>query len=261
MNFQQITIIGSGNLATNLVSVFKKTNAVVHVNGRNENSVKFLAEKFKIPYSIGIENLPETSDLFIICVPDEIIYEFSRNEILKHKVNNQLVIHTSGGVSLDVISNISNNYGVFYPLQTFTKESLIDFKQIPVCIEANSGFNQDKLIKYALQISDDVKIISSEQRHYIHLAAVFANNFSNRMFAIAEEILNKHQIDFKILMPLIEETLRKIKLNSPGKILTGPAARNDTGTIKKHLELLSGQEDIKELYNVISKNIIFCKNR
>ncbi|MCD4792372.1 MAG: DUF2520 domain-containing protein [Bacteroidales bacterium] len=251
-----IVFIGTGNVATNLASVFKKkTNENIHIHGRTERSAKQLAEKLQADCSFDPENLPYNSSLYIISVTDDALSELSENPVLKEKIDNNLVIHTAGSVPVDILKSLSGNYGVFYPLQTFSKYKLIDFKTIPLCLEANTGFNYDKLSKYAFQISEDVRKINSEQRKYIHLAAVFANNFSNRMFAIAENILKEKQIDFDILLPLIKETVEKIKNNSPGKVQTGPAVRNDQKVIDKHSELLNKYEDLQKIYNFVSKNI------
>jgi predicted short-subunit dehydrogenase-like oxidoreductase (DUF2520 family) len=254
-----ITIIGTGNLATNLISEFKKTGATIFVNGRDKDSLTFLADTFRVGSSFGFENLPENSDIYFICISDEAVHEIINDETLRAKINNGFIVHTCGSIPLQLLSKLSNNYGVFYPLQTFTKEIKTDFKHVPICIEANNGYNQDKLIKYATQISDDVRRVSSEQRQFIHLAAVFANNFTNKMFSIAEEILNEHQIDFNILIPIIEESIRKIRLYSPRNIQTGPAIRNDFKTMEKHLELLKDHEDFKHIYSIISKHISISK--
>ncbi len=251
-----ISIIGSGNLAANLAVAFKKAGVNVLVNGRNQSALNYIKEKYGIAVSSGYNNLPENSALYIISVTDGSIEELVKNTTLQKKIDNHPVVHTSGSVACDVLSELSSNYGVFYPLQTFTKEIPADFRQVPICIEANNGFNQDQIIKYALKISDCVKRISTKERQYIHLAAVFANNFSNRMMAIAEELLKEQNLDFNILLPLIEESAKKIKLNSPGKIQTGPASRNDLKTIELHLRLLSSKIDIRDMYQLITKNII-----
>ncbi len=252
----QIVFIGAGNVATNLASAFyKKITKNIHIHSRTEKSVKTLAEKLKCAYSSDFENIPINADLYVISISDDAIDEISKNEILKQKIDNNLVVHTAGSVSADVLKPLSENYGVFYPLQTFSKNKILDFINIPICIEASSGFIYNKLSKYASYISDDLRNISSEQRKYIHLAAVFANNFSNRMFAVAEEILKEKEINFDILLPLIEETFIKIKNSSPGKVQTGPAARNDAKIIENHLRLLDKNEELKKIYSFVSKNI------
>ncbi len=252
----RIVIIGAGNVATNLAKVFKsKLSADVHIHNRTENSAKQLADKLQTTYSFDINELPIEADLYVISVSDDAISELSQNAVLKDKINNKLVVHTAGSISSEVLSSLSANYGVFYPLQTFSKFKQLDFNSIPLCLEANSGFNYNTLSKYAFQISDDVRKISSEQRKYIHLAAVFANNFSNRMFSIAEKLLKEQDLDFDILIPLINETVDNIQKKSPNKVQTGPAIRNDEEVLNKHSELLSENEKLQKIYNLISENI------
>ena len=252
----RIVIIGAGNVATNLAKVFKsKLSADVHIHNRTENSAKQLADKLQTTYSFDINELPVEADLYVISVSDDAISELCQNAVLKEKINNKLVVHTAGSISSEVLKELSANYGVFYPLQTFSKFKQIDFKSIPLCLEANSGFNYNTLSKYAFQISDDVRKISSEQRKYIHLAAVFANNFSNRMFSIAEKLLKEQDIDFDILIPLINETVDKIQKKSPNKVQTGPAIRNDEEVLNKHSELLKEHPDLQKIYSLVSENI------
>ena len=256
MEANEITIIGSGNVATNLASVFKKKSTdKIHIHGRSESSVKQLADKIQASSSFEISDIPYNSQLYILSVSDDAIQELSENSVLKEKINNNLVVHTAGSIPSDILKSLSGNYGVFYPLQTFSKFKLIDFKVVPICLEACSGFNYDKLAKYAFQISEDVRKVNSEQRKLIHLAAVFANNFSNRMFSIAEELLKNANVDFDILIPLLNETNEKIKKNSPSKVQTGPAKRNDLKVIEKHLQLLENDKKLQELYELITQNI------
>lgn len=260
MTNNQIVIIGAGNVATNLASVFHKNiTKNIHIHSRSEKSAKRLADKLQVPYSFKFEGIPVNSALYVISVNDDAVYELSQNTILKEKIENNLAVHTAGSIPATVLKTLSKNYGVFYPLQTFSKTKILNFKNIPICLEANSGFNYNTLYKYASQISENVRNINSEQRKYIHLAAVFANNFSNRILGIAEEILTEKDIDFNILHPLIEETFNKIKTKKPSEIQTGPAARDDKKVLKMHLELLKNKPDLQKIYSFVSNNIFDAK--
>lgn len=252
----QTVIIGAGNVATNLAFAFyKHISKNIHIHSRTEHSAKKLADKINCTYSYTTANLPENADLYIISVSDDAVSELADNKLLKQKISNNLVVHTAGSIDIKILKPLSSNYGVFYPLQTFSEHKILNFKYIPICIEANSGFNYQNLQKYASQISEDIRNINSEQRKYIHLAAVFANNFSNHFFNIAEKILSEQNTDFDILHPLIEETFNKIKQNKPSKVQTGPAVRNDKKILKMHLELLKGKPDLQKIYSFVSNNI------
>lgn len=252
----KIVFIGAGNVATNLAQVFfKKISENIHIHSRTENSAKLLANKLNATYSFNENDIPNDASIYIISIPDKKLLEIINNEILKQKVNNNLVIHTAGSVKMEVLQKISANFGIFYPLQTFSKYKKVDFENIPLCLEANSGFNYNRLSKIAFQISEDVRKINFEQRKYIHLAAVFANNFSNAMFSIAENILEEQQIEFNILLPLITETISKIQKNSPKKVQTGPAIRGDSEVMNKHIELLKDNNNLQNIYKFVSQNI------
>jgi len=254
----QIVIIGAGNLATNLAQVFhEKISQEIHIHSRTKNSVKLLANKINVPsYSFDANDVPFDASLYVISISDDAISDIVNNEILKEKINNNLVVHTAGSIQAKILKKLSANFGIFYPLQTFSRFKKADFKNIPLCLEANSGFNYNRLSKIAFQISEDVRKINFEQRKYIHLSAVFANNFSNNMFAIAENILKEKDIDFDILLPLINETIAKIQKNSPKKAQTGPAIRNDVEVMNKHLELLKDDANLQNIYKFVSENIL-----
>ena len=253
----KIVFIGAGNVATNLSRVFyEKISQDIHIHSRTEGSAKLLADKINVSYSFNENEIPLNASLYIIAISDDAIPNIVNNEVLKEKINNNLVVHTAGSIHANILEKLSTNFGIFYPLQTFSRFKKADFKNIPLCLEANSGFNYNKLSKIAFQVSEDVRKINFEQRKYIHLAAVFANNFSNNMFAIAENILKEKDIDFDILLPLINETVAKIQKNSPKKTQTGPAKRNDVEVMNKHIELLKDNTNLQNIYKFVSDNIL-----
>ena len=243
----KVTILGNGNLATHLTRVFikKKEIDLVQVYSRNIEKMKHLSEKVSIT-----DNLLDLkdADVYIIAISDNSIAEFSSQLNLKGK----LVVHTSGSITMDTLKG-GFSRGVFYPLQTFTKGKKIKFKSIPICIETS---NEDDLIileKLAREISNDVRRITSLEREKLHLAAVFVNNFVNHMYQKANEICDDNYLPFDILFPLIKETAKKIESISPMDAQTGPAKRNDSKTIEKHLEQLNSSQ--KEIYTTLTKSI------
>ncbi len=222
-------LIGQGNLAYHLKQQFDGIDEI---------------KCMQVP-SRGIEDLPK-ADIAIIAVSDDAISEVSS------KVNTPLVVHTAGGKHMDVLKN-STRKGVFYPLQSFSKSRTIDFRGIPICVEATKEEDYILLEKVGSLISSKVNRISSKQREMIHVAAVFANNFSNHMFGIAKEICDQDAIPFEILNPLIQETIDKVKEMDPKLAQTGPAVRKDQETIKKHLFLLP--EKYQKIYKTITESI------
>lgn len=245
----RIVIIGSGNVAQHLISAFKKSQdiEIVQVFSRKKN----LDDKLIPPERVtnDIYTIKE-ADLYIISVTDNAITEVSGNLSLRDK----LVVHTSGTTSMDIL-NDKNRKGVFYPLQTFTKGKEVDFKEIPICLEAQNEEDYILLQKVAKSISEKAIKISSEQRKAIHVSAVFVCNFVNHLYQIGNEICLQNNIPFEILHPLIEETADKIKSLSPIEAQTGPAKRNDTETINAHLNFLSNETQ-KEIYKLLTKSII-----
>ena len=243
-----VTIIGTGNVAFHLSEVFFKHQEInlVEICGRKKN----LPTEFNdfIDYNNNIFKLKK-SDFYIICVSDEHIETISKNLNID---NNSTVLHCSGSTHINELSN-HYSYGVFYPLQTFSKNKKVDFTQIPFCLEATTEKDEKLLEKLAGFLSKKIYYISSEQRKAIHVAAVFANNFTNHMYKIAHDICNTHQIPIEILNPLINETAEKIKVLPPALAQTGPAIRKDVATIKNHLFLLTEKQ--QEIYTILTKSI------
>lgn len=244
----RITIIGSGNVAQHLIKAFTKSELVeiVQVYARKKEALSSLIEFDKI--TSDFEELQE-SFLYIIAVSDKAIADVSK----QLPFQNRIVVHTSGAASLDVLDT-KNRKGVFYPLQTFSKNKEIDFSIIPLCLEAENTFDFRVLETVAKSISNAVFAINSDQRKALHVAAVFVNNFTNHLYHIGQEICEEHQVPFEILRPLIQETAEKINTLNPVDAQTGPAKRNDLVTIDAHLAYLTS-ENQKNIYKLITQSI------
>jgi len=251
MKSTKIILIGAGNVATHLgAALYKHGYLVSQVYSPTRKSAEALAKKLKSSAITDLENLDDDAAIYIIAVKDDAI-ETVANQL---KFKDQVVVHTSGTVPMDVLKNTSKNYGVLYPLQTFSKEKKVNLKTVPVCIEASNAATSTTLQYFAKSFSGNVQKVNSEQRRIIHVAAVFACNFSNHMYAVAEGILKKNKLSLDLLQPLIAETAEKIKHNSPVKMQTGPAVRGDKKTMLAQAKLLSDPEN-KKLYQLISKGI------
>jgi predicted short-subunit dehydrogenase-like oxidoreductase (DUF2520 family) len=245
----RVSIIGSGNLAQHLIVAFSKTTDIelVQVFARKDAAVAHLTSPYKIYTNF---NDIIAADLFIIAITDDAITEVSA----AIPFSNELVVHTSGSVSIAAIDN-KNRQGVFYPLQTFSKSKEVDFKTIPICIETKNEKDFQILEKVAKSISNSVYKINSEQRKALHIAAVFVCNFVNHLYQIGNDICIENDLPFDILKPLIQETANKILTLSPNQAQTGPAKRKDIQTINAHLSFLS-DENQKEIYKMLTKSII-----
>ncbi len=252
MSIRNIVMIGSGNLATQLAKAFhRKGKNILQVVSRRREAAGLLAGLTGAKPVTDLQQLSRDADLYIIAVSDDAIPEIAKAVSLPDR----LVVHTSGSVDQEVLKQVSDRYGVFYPLQTFSKTRDIDFSDIPVCIEASDEQCFDQLAALAGEISDDVRKVNSMQRQAIHLAAVFASNFTNYMYRCAEDILKSENIPFDIIRPLIRETAKKAGQQSPALTQTGPAVRNDRRIIEKHLQLLKNDPGKRELYAIISELI------
>lgn len=240
-------LIGTGNVASHLFDAFMDADniGVQQVFGRNTMALeKFSKHALTTTKSSEIID----ADVYIIAVSDDAIEEVSKIVLNKEGI----IAHTSGSVPMNVIQH--SNSGVFYPLQTFTKGKKVDFSKIPICIEARHDNHLEKLKTFAQNVSTAVYEISSEQREKLHIAAVFANNFSNHLFKLAEELCQSEDLPFEILKPLIYETTHKLKHLSPKAAQTGPARRNDIQTMQKHLDGLENPVH-KKIYQLLSESI------
>ena len=244
----KIVLLGAGNVGTHLCRALQNKEGleIIQWYNRSLNSL----EKELVPFA-ATQNLNDIieADLYIISVSDTAIPAISK--ALEGK--NGLIAHTAGSIPMEVLG-AHQNHGIFYPLQTFSKQKEVDFNQIPLCLEANQPENLNLLKKVAQSLGGPVHLIDSAQRKALHVAAVFVNNFTNHLYTIGEELCKAHKIPFSVLQPLIAETADKIKHLPPSAAQTGPAARGDQKILKNHLQYLT-KESHQKLYQLISASI------
>jgi predicted short-subunit dehydrogenase-like oxidoreductase (DUF2520 family) len=243
----RVVLLGFGNVGQHL---YKAMQASSHMEVVQIYSRSFV-ENLPTPQTKKISDIEEAA-MYIIAVPDDAIGHFSESLPFE----NRLVVHVSGGVHMKVLAN-KNRRGVFYPLQTFSKNKQVDFSKIPICVEAENENDLQLLKETGSYISEKVVEISSIEREQLHVAAVFVNNFTNHLYHVAERITANNGLDFNLLKPLIAETANKIETLTTSEAQTGPAKRNDSKTIQKHIDLLEGSEFLnvyKVLTNAISNS-------
>ena len=249
----KIVIIGTGNVATQLGLAFKNAkHKILQIVARNAREGTFLAIKLNSVYKKDFRNLDPSADLYVLAVSDKAIAAVLKKISLKDK----LIVHTSGSVSIKIFERKFKRCGVFYPLNTILKNSKVDFRNTLICVESKNRTDEKRVFRLGKSISDRVYKINSEQRTVLHLSAVFANNFTNHMYAIAEEILKRNKMPFHFIIPMIAEAVNKIKIASPSEIQTGPAKRRDKKIIAKHLRLLSKYPEYKKIYRDVSDSIM-----
>ena len=250
-----VSIIGAGRLATHLaVALAGKGIIIPQVFSRQLSKASTLAQKVNAEAINDLKAVNDKSDLYIIAVSDDAIYEVAHQ--LQHVISSdKLVVHTSGAAPSTLLAPFFQNYGVFYPLQSFSLDKAVDFRHVPIGVYSPIRQNEKLLFDLGSLISQQVQRIDDHQRAKLHLAAVFVNNFTNYLFHIGYDITNKANLPFSLLMPLIEQTVEKIKLSPPVDMQTGPARRGDHSTIQRHLSQLE-VEDYKSLYELITKQIL-----
>jgi len=244
----QVVIIGSGNVAQHLIKAFLQSAHIqlVQAVARHPEHLSHLLPADKITSSfIDIKQ----ADIYIISVTDSAIAQVSA----QLPFTGRLVVHTSGSTGIEVLDS-KNRRGVFYPLQTFSKNKDLDFSTVPLCLESEDVSDYTTLYTLATALSRSVYSISSEQRRALHVAAVFVNNFTNHMYFQGNKICNEHYIPFEILQPLIQETAAKITSLAPVQAQTGPAIRHDQQTLNRHLEFITDSNQIA-IYTLLTQSI------
>lgn len=250
MSNYRIVIIGAGNVGYQLAwHLHNAGQSIVQVFSRHLPAAEFIGNLMDIPCTNEVKEITKDADVYLMSVKDDAVAEVASQLSLNDKV----IAHTSGSVSKEVLKTVSNNYGIFYPLQTLSRHVSVDFSAIPICLDASNEKTYEILSEVASSLSTKIIKVDEQKRLAIHVAAVFANNFTNHLFALAEIILEQNDLSFEILKPLIQETVRKIQNHVPIHVQTGPAMRNDENTIRKHLEFLQDQE--AEIYRMLTESI------
>lgn len=228
----KVVLIGRGRLATNLLPALQQAgHEVVNINSRT------------------LEGLPLEADVFIVAVKDSALEEVIRRATKGRE--QQLFVHTAGSMPMSLFEGYTSRYGVFYPMQTFSKERLVDFAEIPLFIEGDDP----AIRQLAESISRRVYELSTEARKYLHLSAVFACNFVNHCYALSAALLEQHGLPFDVMLPLIDETARKVHELHPHDAQTGPAVRYDENVIRMQTALLADNPELQQIYELLSLDI------
>jgi predicted short-subunit dehydrogenase-like oxidoreductase (DUF2520 family) len=252
----KITIIGSGNVAAHLALAFRNLGIeILQIYSRNYFNAQALSKMVDATAISDLNKIDYSADFYIIAVSDKAISEV----VEKMPLASGVVVHTAGCVPISVLEKFSM-YGSLYPLQTFTKEIIIDFKKIPVFIEGNTITTEQKLFDIASLLSNCVEYADFEKRSTLHLAATFGCNFVNHLYAISQNILEEAGLSFDYIKPLIEETARKVCETNPYNAQTGPAKRKDEDVMNFHLKKLGNNEKNSILYKILSDSIINMYN-
>lgn len=251
----RITFIGAGRVAYHLAKVLHPDHQIVQVFSRDLEKANRLASLVDAVAISDFEQLSSDIDLVIIAISDQAIAQVIQK--ISASLQQVLIVHTSGSTSLEVLSVVNDKSGVFYPLQTFSYEREIDWTTTPVFVEAVNNHDLDLLTSLAGSLTQKVYQYSSQQRQTLHMAAVFACNFSNYCYDIAKQIVDEQQVDFSLLHPLILETAQKATINDPKEMQTGPAMRGDENILKMHHKLLEkdARNDLVDVYQLLSEGI------
>ena len=249
-----VVLIGAGRVATHLGMALKQAgHRIVCVYSRTIASASALAARTDSLATDDVRQMPQSADVFVIAVKDAVLATLAAQ--LSKGREGQLFLHTAGSMPMGVFQGLVCHYGVFYPMQTFSKERQVDFSEIPVFIEGSDHEALTCARTLAESVSHRVFVMSSDERKYLHLAAVFACNFTNHCYALAADILHDHGLPFDIMLPLIDETTRKVHDFEPSQVQTGPAVRYDENVISMQAAMLADHPLMQDIYERMSQSI------
>ena len=251
----RISFIGAGRVAHHLVHALKQHHQIIQIYSQGFVHAQKLATEVKAEAVHTFAELSAEIDVLIIAVSDSAI-----SDVIQHVhtyLPNTLIVHTSGSTDIEKLTKVHARAGVFYPLQTFSLEREIDWYSTPLFIEATHLEDLNTLLQLANELSQRVYQYNSAQRLSLHLAAVFACNFSNYCYDMAKQIVDAKQVDFSLLYPLIIETAQKALQAEPRNMQTGPAMRGDQNIIAMHAQMLKQDQrpDLEAVYHLLSEQI------
>lgn len=256
---ESVSFAGSGNVASNLAPALRKAGYHIRdIWSRDSKNAERLALATGARPVESFNALDGSVDLLLIALPDSVIPEFA-GRITGSVHFTGIIAHTSGSLSLKSLQDVHTASGVFYPLQSFTRHTHPDVSAVPFCIEGSTDEIAGRLSAVAKSLSPDVRLIDSRQRLQIHLAAVFASNFTNYLYSVSETLLQNAGVEPDILLPLIRETAGRLQSGSAVNFQTGPAIRGDLSTIETHLKLLSNDPSLASIYRLLSDGIVKMK--
>ena len=251
---KRIVLVGAGNVATHLGGAWQKAGyEIAQVYSRTSTSALELANRLGVGYTTSLEDLCADADVYVVMVKDAVLQELI--PLLVKGKENALVVHTAGSMPMSVGEGHAIRHGVLYPMKTFSKAREVDFSSVSFFVEANDEAELSILKSMAAALSPKVYEATSAQRTYLHIAAVFACNFTNHMYALSARLLEKNGLPFDAMLPLIDETARKVHELHPQDAQTGPAVRRDENVMGKHLTMLEDEPGIKDIYKMISDSI------
>lgn len=252
-HIKKITIVGAGNVAHNFALAFKNAGYIIHeVYSRTQRSAMLLSQALQTDYTTNLANLKKDTDLIVLAVNDDALTAVINSITIK----NVPIAHTSGSTPIEIYKDLGfQSYGIFYPVQSFSKNETESLEPIPICVEANNSKTEDLFLSLARSVSNKVFAMDSEKRKALHVAAVFANNFVNHLFHISGKILETKKIPFEVIRPLIEKTAEKIINEKPIDAQTGPAVRNDKEVIASHIDYLRDSPNYQKMYQLLTTDI------
>lgn len=251
---KRIALIGAGNVATHLGKAWQQAGCtVVQVYSRTEQSASELATCLGVPFVTSLDEVCTDADIYVVAVKDAVLQELIPALVKGREA--ALFVHTAGSMPMAVWQGVAPRHGVLYPMQTFSKAREVDFTSVSFFVEANHQADKEALKELAEALSPKVYEATSAQRTYLHMAAVFACNFANHMYTLSARLLEKNGLPFDAMLPLIDETARKVHGLHPHDAQTGPAIRGDENVMGKHLAMLADEPEVKEIYRIISDSI------
>jgi predicted short-subunit dehydrogenase-like oxidoreductase (DUF2520 family) len=253
---QKIVLIGAGNMGYHLgKQLYERQAGLIQIYSRTREKAKTLSEVTgNTPYITELENIRTDADLYILAIKDDAI-EFVVEQLKRLGEAGKFVVHTSGVTPSAVFKPWYNRFGSFYPFQSFSRDRQLDFSEVPVCFYANTQKDAELLDQLGQQLGCNTYPVNDKERAILHVNGVFVNNFTNYLYRISWEIMEKEGLPFELLRPLILETAQKIMEHSPEAMQTGPAIRNDQRSIKRHIKYLKNWPAYRKIYKVLTKGI------